>query len=99
LYDLGTATYRNDYSFSIAIHILEDMLGGGIFHTHLPGGALLTAFSQDSICQYKKEQITLLSESDRTATPLLTTISNRDIHVMNKPSLMAYVDAIRSCYE
>ena len=85
LFRFNPSIYRNDIAFSIALHMLD-----GFEHSdynYLP--PVLTASGKDLIYDVADNKIKLLINDDMSEDNVVaTTISNRDIHVMNKQSIV-----------
>lgn len=80
--------FRNDIAFSIAKHILD---GYQKTNEHcLPG--VLSANDGDDLCDVSNDGLRFLLA--RTGSPVLATVKGRDIHVMNKFSLMRNYDRL-----
>lgn len=87
LYNISSPLYRNDYAFSIAIHIMSDnkpTLVNKMPHT------LWMCNDKDTLIDIKDEQIQLLLNKD--SNEMVCNITNADVHVMNKFSLNRYID-------
>jgi hypothetical protein len=86
LFNLNVSNFRNDFAFSIAIHIMNGYTDNNDFVKHLPGKMI---YSLDKDCLIKKSDRSLyfLIETD-SGNQLPLKISNNDIHVMNKYSLL-----------
>lgn len=88
LYNIDTMLYRNDYAFSIAIHIL----GGNNFVTELPGTMTYTT-DKDILVNIKDNQMQfLLEKKDYLGEYVAAKTQGLDVHVMNKFSLSRYID-------
>lgn len=82
LYQLSTRIYRNDYSFSIAVDILQSEKIG-----FMPGTML---YSTDKDVLFKMEDDTLkflVEKKDRLGQYTAVYTHNQNVHVMNKFSL------------
>ena len=91
LYNIEAAVFRNDFAFSIAIHIMNGKTTGG-FATELPGSMtyiqdrdLLIDIKETSM-QFLVEKQNYLGEYQAVKT------HNIDVHVMNKQSLTRYIN-------
>jgi hypothetical protein len=93
LYNLNGSPFRNDYAFSIAIHIMNGKTNGE-FAVELPGtmtyiqdkDILLTM--SDGAMQFLVEKQNFLGEYIAAKT------QNIDVHVMNKISLNRVIDEV-----
>lgn len=95
LYAIEAPAYRNDYAFSIAIHIMNGKSVGD-FAIELPGKMIYTldrdmlTSANDTDMQFLIEKQKHLGEYTAVKT------SNLDIHVMNKFSLTRHIDEVFS---
>jgi hypothetical protein len=93
LYAIDSPAFRNDYAFSIAIHIMNGKTAGD-FAIELPGrmiyaidkDILITA--TDSNMKFLVEKKEYLGEYTAVKTQGI------DVHVMNKFSLMRHIDEV-----
>jgi hypothetical protein len=91
LYSIDTNTFRNDFAFSIAIHIFNGGIDGD-FATPLPGKLYYT-MDKDVLVSLKDNSMKFLVEKQQVHgdyTFLKT--SNLDVHVMNKYSLARLIN-------
>jgi len=91
IFQTNTPYYRNDYAFSIAIHIMNGYQTGDFAHP-LPGH-LYFITDKSILWKITDDQAFLLLEKPKYAgeyTPL--TITGSNIHVMNKFSLNRCID-------
>ena len=91
VYQITSSLFRNDFAFSIAIHIMNGFQSGD-FAQHLPGKMLYTT-DRDVLYKVHDDEMTFLVEKknylgEYTA---LKTIG-QTIHVMNKLSLNRIID-------
>lgn len=89
IYRFDTRMYRNDISFSLAFHIMN-----GYIETHnynLP--PILSLSSKDQIFDVEKDKIFFLCDIN-SPNPAAVSISNVDIHIMNKIDLLKNFDKI-----
>lgn len=93
LYQIRSNSFRNDFAFSIAIHMLNGFAKGN-FENHLPGKMFYTLDS-DILLDAKDDSMLFLVGSN-TATggyiPIKT--SKLDMHVMNKFSLLRNIENV-----
>ena len=87
-YKIVETKYRNDFAFSIAIHIMN-----GFQQSNWPAtipSKLWTTFDKDILVDITNEKMTFLLEhgSDYIAS----TIKNANVHIMNKFSLNRIID-------
>jgi hypothetical protein len=91
LYTIEDSTFRNDFAFSIAIHIMNGKTNGE-FAIELPGIMTyitdkdLLVSADDSAMQF------LIERKDRLGEYILAATHGLDVHVMNKASLGRFID-------
>lgn len=91
LYNINTSLYRNDYAFSIAIHIMNGKTNGE-FVVELPGN-MVYCTDRDILLDIKDDKMQFLVEkNDRIGEYLLAKTNGMDVHVMNKVSLSRFID-------
>ncbi len=86
LYSIDMENYRNDFAFSIAIHIMNGKIPGD-FATELPGKL---NFIEDKDILISADGPTLkflLQKKDRLGEYIVAKTTGLDVHVMNKISL------------
>jgi hypothetical protein len=91
LYQLHSTNFRNDFAFSIAIHMMNGFTQGE-FAKKLPGKMYYT-LDTDILTNIENDKMTFLThrqQSSDSYVPLA--ISGLDIHVMNKYSLLRCID-------
>jgi hypothetical protein len=89
LYQLNTDVFRNDFAFSIAIHIMNGYTQG-IFAKKMPG-TLYYSTDRDLLIDLKDDEFTLLVESQNSSY-FPVKIKGSNVHVMNKFSLGRIID-------
>jgi hypothetical protein len=91
LYRITTKTFRNDYAFSIAIHMLN-----GYETTEWPQqlpGRMLYSSPEDDLVSIKDEKYTFtIGNKYRRDKVNVVTVENSNIHVMNKLHLNQLID-------
>lgn len=93
LYNMDTATFRNDFAFSIAIHIMNGLKDID-FAKSLPG-KMYYALDRDVLVDIKDSKIQLLVEKKNYhGEYTLLKTEGLDVHVMNKFSLTRYIDGV-----
>jgi len=100
LYGFPKGFYRNDFSFSIASHILDGYKIGGI--SSLLEDKLIISLQRDGIAEVldSKEIIFLSHNQDREWENTLVNMKDLNVHVMNKRELLRVSDKfIKSCME
>tara|TARA_B110000503_G_scaffold29605_2_gene47584 strand:+ start:545 stop:1399 length:855 start_codon:yes stop_codon:yes gene_type:complete len=91
VYQLSTNTFRNDYAFSIAIHIMNGFQRGNFAHD-LPG-KMYYSIDQDILHDIIDDKIILLIQKlDYFGEYTLLKTTGLNIHVMNKASLERVID-------
>ena len=95
LYAIDAPAYRNDYAFSIAIHIMNGKTDGD-FAIELPG-KMIYSLDKDILISANNNQMQFLIEKQKYLGEY-TAIKTEgiDIHVMNKFSLMRHIDEVYS---
>jgi len=89
IYRFDSRIFRNDIAFSIATHILNGFVTGKV--QYLPD--ILTAQDKDLIIKINNQGIRILANSSQH---IVGNFFNRDIHIMNKQSLIrCYDDLIK----
>lgn len=91
IYKIDSPTFRNDFAFSIAIHIMNGNTAGD-FAQELPG--LMTyVLDRDILVEMKNNKMKFLVEKAHyPGEYTLVSTNNTDVHVMNKQSLTRYID-------
>jgi hypothetical protein len=100
LYGFGGSYYRNDFSFSIAAHIINGFEYGG--QKSFPSDTIVTSYQEDEIADFKdsKELILISTNMDEKWKSVLVNSDNTSIHFMNKVELFRISeDFIKSCME
>lgn len=87
VYNISDPKFRNDYAFSIAIHIMNGFTNTG-FINHLPSKLYYTS-DRSSILELKDSTAKLLLENAGNHIPLKTV--DLDLHIMNKFSLLEWI--------
>ena len=91
LYNIDVKLYRNDFAFSIALHILNGK-SSSQFSTELPGKLVYTK-DKDILVSIDDQKITfLLEKKDYNGEYILSKTSSLDVHVMNKFSLSRFIN-------
>ena len=89
LYNLNTDTFRNDHAFSIAIHIMNGYQQGN-FTNPLPGTMFYTT-DKDILLTINDTTFKFLIEF-KTGAYFPASITDSNVHVMNKFSLNRIID-------
>lgn len=91
LYNIDVAMFRNDFAFSIAIHIMNGKTNGE-FATPLPG-TMTYILDRDLLLDIKGTDLKFLVEKqNHLGEYLAVKTSGIDVHVMNKISLNRVID-------
>lgn len=86
IYQISSGVFRNDFAFSIAIHIMNGMSSGD-FVKEFPG-RLLYATDKSELMEITDDSVLLLLENtNRIGHYIPMKITNTNIHFMNKFSL------------
>ena len=91
LYNIEASNFRNDFAFSIAIHLMNGKTNGE-FATELPG--IMTYITdRDILVDAKDNKMKFLVEKkDHLGEYILAKTEGIDVHVMNKLSLSRWLD-------
>ena len=91
LYSIEVPTFRNDFAFSIAIHLM-DAKTAGMFAQELPGKMLYIS-DRDLLISIKDRKIKFLIEKENhLGEYTAVSLSDTDVHIMNKLSLSRFID-------
>jgi hypothetical protein len=91
LYNIDASTFRNDFAFSIAIHIMNGKTNGE-FAVELPGVMTYTT-DKDLLVSYEDTKMKfLLERENHLGEYTLAKTTGLDVHVMNKASLSRFID-------
>jgi len=89
LYYLPTKKFRNDFAFSIAIHMMDGFTDGD-FATPM-ANKIWFVNDRDILLDYSNNKMTFLTLTNNLKyTPV--SVKNKDVHVMNKYSLMRAIN-------
>jgi len=91
LYAIETNTFRNDYAFSIAIHIFNGKTEGN-FVIELPGQMTYTSDKDVLVSTDDNKMKFLIEKKSHLGEYTLIKTTGLDVHVMNKFSLNRYID-------
>lgn len=91
IYKIDGSTFRNDFAFSIAIHIMNGQTEGD-FAQELPG--LMTyILDKDLLVTIKDNKMKFLVEKAHYhGEYTLVSTNDTDVHIMNKQSLTRFID-------
>jgi len=91
VYQITSRLFRNDFAFSIAIHIMNGFQKGD-FAQQLPGSMMYTT-DKDVLWKLKEDEMMFLVEKkDYLGEYTALKTSGQTIHVMNKSSLNRIID-------
>ena len=93
LYNIDSHVFRNDFAFSIAIHIMNGKTNGE-FATELPGTMIYIVDTDKLIAVSDNKMKFLLEKEDRIGEYIVAKTDGLDIHVMNKMSLTRCIDGV-----
>lgn len=89
-YQIANRNFRNDFAFSIAIHILN-----GFENTNWPKplpGKMYLSTDLDIVTNAKEETFTVLTDQKENGTYRAVKVSDSNLHIMNKFSLGRIID-------
>jgi hypothetical protein len=100
LYYFSSAMFRNDFAFSIAIHMLNGFNDFESVINELPITGLLMSWDTNDIHSVKMNDVILYVEKpDVKGQYILTRIKNTDVHIMNKWAINRHADELISLYK
>ena len=91
LYEIESSTFRNDFAFSIAIHIMNGKTNGA-FAVELPGCMTFIKDKDLLVSMDGNKMKFLVEKKDYAGQYTLVKTTGIDVHVMNKTSLSRYID-------
>lgn len=89
LYQITSTNFRNDFAFSIAIHMFNGFSNQG-FADSLPG-KLYYSFDTDHVFSLEDDNLKLLVDSNSGYVPIK--IKTLDVHLMNKFNLLEILNS------
>jgi len=89
-YQIANRNFRNDFAFSIAIHILNGYQNTD-WPKSLPGNMYLTT-DLDQLISIDNDTMTFLVDENETGKYLAVKTKGANVHVMNKFSLGRFID-------
>lgn len=99
LYYFSNGMYRNDYAFSIAIHMLNGFSDDKFAVLELPITGLLMSWDTDDIYRINGvNDITMYAAKPTKDTYTLVRVKNQDIHIMNKWAAARASDELMAVY-
>jgi hypothetical protein len=101
LYYFTSSMFRNDNSFSIAVHMLNGFSNEGYAIKELPITGLLMSWDTNDIQEVNGiNDITLYVEKpDAPGAFLLTRLKDTDVHIINKWAINRYTDKLIELYK
>jgi hypothetical protein len=90
IYQIPDRTFRNDFAFSIAIHIFNGHKKGSWPH-NLPGHVYMS-LDIDVLTDINKDKFSLVYDQNENGNYFATSLQNQNLHVMNKFSLSRIID-------
>jgi hypothetical protein len=91
LYSIEVPTFRNDFAFSIAIHLMNSKTSG-MFAQELPGKMFYIS-DRDLLISLDNVKMKFLIEKENyLGEYTAASMHNTDVHVMNKLSLSRFID-------
>lgn len=91
LYSIEVPTFRNDFAFSIAIHLMNAKTSG-MFAQELPGKMFYVS-DRDLLISLDDTRMKFLIEKENyLGEYTAASIHNTDVHIMNKLSLSRFID-------
>ena len=81
-----SSVFRNDFAFSIAIHIMNGSTSGN-FVKEFPGKLLYSTDRDELVTIYDDGVLVLVEKTNNVGTQTPLRIVNTNIHLMNKFSL------------
>ena len=99
IYEFPGALYRNDYAFSIAIHMMSGFMESDEVPP-FPNPKILSSFDVDELLDVSKNELKFLVSSDDNDWSFeATTVRGITTHVMNKYSIIRNSDKIIEIYK
>lgn len=99
LYLIPRGLFRNDYAFSIAIHMMNGFTDSGLCK-EFPTPVIYKVYDTGDICSINgKNDITMyVNDPNMHGKYFLTRIKDLDLHVMNKWALLRFADELMETY-
>ena len=91
VYQITSSLFRNDFAFSIAIHIMNGFQSGN-FAQQLPGSMMYTTDKDVLYKMTEDEMMFLIEKKDYLGEYTALKTKGQTIHVMNKQSLNRIID-------
>lgn len=90
VYDIAETKFRNDYAFSIAVHMMRGFVENSIWPLDMPGDMWVST-DRDVLIDIKEHNVQMLAQ--RNYDYLAVKLKDVNIHVMNKFSLNKFINA------
>jgi hypothetical protein len=92
LYNCSGNLFRNDFAFSMALHILNGSVAFDV--PSLPIDYLNNSFDLDDIFRVNSHNdiIMYCADAERVTNHLLSRFTNMDLHIMNKKAIGRFID-------
>lgn len=98
LYSFKNTMFRNDYAFSIAVHIINNFQTTSKIISSLPVPGLLMSWdNEDVLAVNGVDDITIYTSQDKQTK--LARFKNQDIHIMNKWAINRHADQLIELYK
>ena len=96
LYNCSGNLFRNDFAFSMALHILNGSVAFDV--PSLPFNYLNNSFDLDDIYRVNSHNdiIMYCADAERITNHILSRFKNMDIHIMNKKAIERFIDDLLS---
>lgn len=99
LYQFPGRMYRNDYAFSIALHMMNGFVENGTFVRPLPVPFIYASPDSDMLLEVKGiNQLVFKTHMPDVKAPIPVVISDMNVHVMNKYAILAHAEKLISLY-
>lgn len=100
LYYFSNGMFRNDYAFSIAMHMLGGFTDNDADVNELPITGLLMSWDTNDIYEINGiNDITLYVEKADKGTYMLARLKDQDVHIMNKWAINRHADKLIELYK
>lgn len=98
VYEFPGKLYRNDYAFSIAIHMLNGFLENREFAS-FPSPVILSSFDCDELIEVSKNQLKfLVNDVNENWKYTINNVKGITVHAMNKYSILRHADKLIELY-
>jgi hypothetical protein len=101
LYCFSQGMFRNDYAFSIAVHMLNGFNDNGEVIKELPLPGLFMSWDTNDIMAINDiNDITIFTDkTGERGNYILTRLQNTDVHIMNKWSINRWANKLIELYK